>query len=123
MKLRSLLLFAGLFAGLPAAYAVQLSLRCSFDPPGDVVNEPGIEYAVEALRSNGTWVEVARGPAVPNTVTGEGSLKIEYPDNAPFGTYTVRVVVVKPMRGPESDTASTTVTPGKPTNPKIHSSR
>jgi hypothetical protein len=106
------------------ALAVSVNLICTFDPPVDVINQAGIEYAVEARRSDGLWVEVARGPGSPNIGSGmTGSLLITFNDNVPFGVYAVRVVVIKPIRGPESEIATTDIVPGKPMNPKINATR
>lgn len=111
------------FAMASTAFAVQAQFRCSFDPPVDVIDPVGVVYAVEALRSDGAWVEVARGPGAANTVAGEASLAIFYSDNVPFGIYSIRVVVALPVRSVPSDVATEQIVPGKPQNPGIRSSR
>lgn len=125
--MRKILLALALFAAAAVpAFAAQATAICTFSPPdGIAVGESGVEYAIEAQAADGTWYEAARGAGVATGLTVEkGQLSITYTTNVPFGLYTVRVRQVKPEPpGPASVTASTTLVPGPPRNPKIDTSR
>ncbi len=111
-----LILFAIAFA--TPAFAVNATFLVTFDlPAGLTAGDPSVEYVVEAKLPNGTFVEVARGPGSPITFT----------TNAAFGIYSIRVfsrtTLPRDVPNDTSDEASTPVTPGKPTKPKVTGNR
>lgn len=101
------------------ALAVNAKFECTFAPPVDVARgEPGVEYIVEERMPDGSWRECARGAGV-NTSGSDTELSIFYSSNVNWGTYEVRVTMVKPTVSPPSVSATTDVSPGAPGNPKV----
>jgi hypothetical protein len=116
MVSRLLFFFLLLFL-VPGARAASAVMTVTFDHSNGV--DPSLEYVVEVKLPDGTFLEVAKGPASP----------LVYSTNAAWGDYRIRLFVRSIPATPRnvaldtSPEAVTTLVPGKPNNPTVTSNR